>query len=670
MRTGLSNLGSFMGGEPETSISSSSGDYLDGIIGAIESGVSRDEADLHYSGYRTLVKPWDSTADNSYVYEALASPPQLTITTPSDRPYTLVLDGFGVLPNWVSASWVSRVNAPDELEIEYPADQEFAMDLKRPNTLSLFTGEGLLIQSFDFVNALPDVSRDGGTLRVKAKAESRLCRLRSAWVEFYAPGGSRVTSDITETDTAIILPAGQGVSYSSGDDILLDNERMTVASVSGDTLTVTRGQQSTPSSKHSAQTLVIKARSIASHVRELLKAYPVDGFPVSVAMIDPALESVVVAVSFENVTLLDAINQLWTLSGMSGMFQVTNSGRFAWIPALGGTGAITLGVNLLTVDRTVDDSNLCTRLYIYGSGASRESRVKLSDLSGGTVDYVEANTASYGIIPQSVVLSGIKDAATLKTVADAYIAIMSEPYLSYSATAADLEALGVGVSPTIGSNVAIDDSELGISTTESVLAIDHDLSDPSVVKYTFAKYSYDLADVIDNLASQLAAEQTRDIAAELSSELSGAGESGNYDSPFASGLSDAWGDETGDSVDVKLEDPRMFSEDQQGMKTKQWDEDKIGVPLLWLERISELPEKFNAPCMAYCAAESIYFLYDLTNERWVSLPWIQNDDPEATTPLNRGYYDSGKGVPAGFTHFLFEMPPPSAEEGGEEGEGV
>ena len=633
MRSGVSGLGLFVGGDPETNVALSAADYVSDVSALIESGSSRSDADLIASGYRSFVKPWDATIDNSYLYEALAIKPQLTIEEPADaQPYTLVLDGYGVLPYWTAASWVCKVNAPDELTIEYPADQQYATMLCRPNTVSLFTGGGMLIQSFDFVNALPDISRDGGSIKVQAKAESRLGRLRRSWIDFYAPGGSKITADISETDTAIVLAAGQGALYAAADDILLDNERMTVDSVSGDTLTVTRAQQLTPASKHSAQTLVVKARSIAAHVRALLSAYPVDGFPISIDLIDPALESVVVAITIENCTLYDAIERLWTLSGMSGMYQVTNSGRFAWLPSLGGSGAINLGVNLLSVSRSVDDSNLCTRLYAYGAGASRESRVKLSDLSGVDVDYVENGVASFGVIPQSFTSTNIKDAATLKTVADSYITIMSSPYLSYTATAADLEALNLGKSPTIGSAITITDSDLNIATEEKCLSIERDLSDPTAVAYTFAKYTRDLSDIIEEQQQQIAAAEARDIAGELASELSG-----GYDSPFTSGIGG-----TSENISIWLDDPRNEAFD---MATRS---DRAGLPLLMLSGEADLSNQVW-PAIAYCDQEDTWWLYSVTREKWVSIPWVQKD----TDDVYRGYYAKDKGVPEGFTHFLY-----------------
>lgn len=514
MRTGIAGSNRYRCGQPEATATSTQAAYVASIAALMGTGLSRDAADQALSTVSPVRRPWSASlnASAAALYPALGGRSATYVRNARSIPtYDLRLDGVGPLPYWLSANWTQRINEPDELTISYPSDQANALSLKRPNTITLYDSDGYPLQRFDLLGALPSLKRDGARTTVEASARSLIGRLDECLVTAYTlSNGAALAANVEASAATITVGTGQGAALSG--TILIDGEQMTVTARDGDTLTVTRGVNDTVADSHSSGARVLLGQSISAHVRALLSQFVPASSGVFVDRLDDAL-SATVFVEFFGISVLEAIRQLFTLSGSFGQFTVTASGRFVWVAQLGGTSKVDLGVNLRSLERRVDDSQLCTRLYVYGAGASPLTRVRLSDLSGVSVDYLDANTATYGVIPRAVTLDNVYDPHTLTTVGQAMLDVLSEPYLSYTVTAVELSALGLGSDAiTIGSVMTVTDSDLGISTTETVASITRDLANPEATTIELANRSRDVATVLDSILRRVNAAENRDVA--------------------------------------------------------------------------------------------------------------------------------------------------------------
>lgn len=95
--------------------------------------------------------------------------------------------------------------------------------------------------------------------------------------------------------------------------------------------------------------------------------------------------------------------------------------------------------NLSAVNVTVDASNLCTRVYPYGSGEGTD-RINLSTLTGSL--FVDADTKdTWGIVSRTFTEEDIFDSVTLQDVALRYLEKHKDPLVSVSLDAMALYAL-------------------------------------------------------------------------------------------------------------------------------------------------------------------------------------------------------------------------------------
>ena len=174
---------------------------------------------------------------------------------------------------------------------------------------------------------------------------------------------------------------------------------------------------------------------------------------------------------------------------------MTQDGKFEWRERLGTLGGtIGLGLNILSLERTVNYDNLATQLYLYGEGLSMDTR---------PVAVKTNNTDVYGTITKRVFANNVRDAATLDTIATNLIAVISEPEVSYRIPAVDLYALGAGPYIPIGSSLNVVDADLEIDTTQTVVAISRQLDVPDEVTYELANAAAQRKESIEDLLSKL-----------------------------------------------------------------------------------------------------------------------------------------------------------------------
>jgi len=160
---------------------------------------------------------------------------------------------------------------------------------------------------------------------------------------------------------------------------------------------------------------------------------------------------------------------------------------------------IRYGVNMVEIEREIDPTTLCTRLYCLGFGEG-VNQLTISEVNGGK-PYLDADTqAQYGIISKIFVDRRFEHPETLKARGEALLEELKHPRITYRAKAADL---GLQKFRT-GSHVIVKDEELGIDITARVVNVRKpDITGaPGDIEIEIANRPLDIAGSIAELADR------------------------------------------------------------------------------------------------------------------------------------------------------------------------
>lgn len=174
-------------------------------------------------------------------------------------------------------------------------------------------------------------------------------------------------------------------------------------------------------------------------------------------------------------------------------------------PPAGVQAYIRYGVNLRGIEKEVDPTNLCTRLYCLGYGEG-VNQLTISEVNGGK-PYLDADTQStYGIISKIWVDRRFESAETLKARGEALLNELKHPRISYRVDAAELYALTKDPLDRfqVGAQVRVIDEELGVDIT--ALVVNRRRMDvtgaPGDVELEIANRPQDIAGTIAELADR------------------------------------------------------------------------------------------------------------------------------------------------------------------------
>lgn len=177
------------------------------------------------------------------------------------------------------------------------------------------------------------------------------------------------------------------------------------------------------------------------------------------------------------------------------------------VPASGEvTAYIRYGVNMQGIERVVDPSNLCNRLYALGYGEG-VNQLTFAELNGGK-PYIEdlASQAQYGVVSRVWVDRRFEYADTLLARARVLLDEMKWPRVSYTVKASEIHRqTGLDLYRfRAGANVRVQDKELGIDITARVVNVrKKDLRGaPGDVEIEIANRPQDIAGGIAELANR------------------------------------------------------------------------------------------------------------------------------------------------------------------------
>lgn len=173
---------------------------------------------------------------------------------------------------------------------------------------------------------------------------------------------------------------------------------------------------------------------------------------------------------------------------------------------------IRYGVNMQGIERQVDPTNICTRLYGLGWGEG-VNQLNFAEINNGK-PYIEdvAAQQNYGVISRIFVDQRFTSAETLKARCDALLEEMKTPLISYTVQATELFKLtGLPMHKfKTGKVVRIQDQELGIDIKSRVVNVRKGdiFGAPGEVEIEIANRTQDISSSIADLANRQRIQET------------------------------------------------------------------------------------------------------------------------------------------------------------------
>lgn len=203
----------------------------------------------------------------------------------------------------------------------------------------------------------------------------------------------------------------------------------------------------------------------------------------------------------ENDSLLAALNSIAEPIPENWMWSFDTTG-YPWalslIPRPSEQNAeLRYGVALTGIRKTVDPTNLTTRLYPLGYGEGN-NQLTIASVNGGC-PYIDAESLqTYGVVARTLVDTSIQDADILLETARQALAACDTPYVSYEVDAAAVREI---LAP--GDMVRVVDDEDGTDVLLPVVSVKKTgLGAECAVAYTIANKPSDVADSIADVANR------------------------------------------------------------------------------------------------------------------------------------------------------------------------
>lgn len=372
----------------------------------------------------------NTEALNSTPLNTGAVPPSVVVapTTSSNigRPWTLeVRTQAGVLlaslPRWRGGKRKAKANEFETINLSIPGDDESIEHLVFPNEVWLYLGEYETCVS---------------KCTIMTREETRSA---GHWVSIECEGllGQLTRELVTTYETPV------SVDPETGD---ITREQATVKNI----------------------------------VAGLLNAHQTQTPAIRLGKIDASVGDVLVAIRFDNVSILQCLRDLHRICG--GYFYVDISRRLCWRRRTGYDAGhwIRFGHNLTQIQVKTDWRQLQTRVIGFGAGGTPATRLQSTANDS-------AAQAEYGIIRAAVYADTVNEQVTLDAMAAVAVGRRSEPKKTYQVGVVNLAAIDAANYSFeagmlwVGSRLGIYVDAPEVELTTMVLGIEWDLDNPARV---------------------------------------------------------------------------------------------------------------------------------------------------------------------------------------------
>lgn len=159
--------------------------------------------------------------------------------------------------------------------------------------------------------------------------------------------------------------------------------------------------------------------------------------------------------------------------------------------------------NMRSITKTVDPTNVVTRLYALGYGEG-DNQLDIRSVNGD-VPYLEKNISTYGVKASVLVDRRYENAESLKAYAQTMLDKLCQPYVTYDVTTMDMSRTSTTAKPYMpGDNVLVRDLEDGINVVMPIVSVKKSdvTGNPFEVELEVANESRDIAGTISDLAER------------------------------------------------------------------------------------------------------------------------------------------------------------------------
>lgn len=159
--------------------------------------------------------------------------------------------------------------------------------------------------------------------------------------------------------------------------------------------------------------------------------------------------------------------------------------------------------NMRSITKTVDPTNVVTRLYALGYGEG-DNQLDIRSVNDD-VPYLEKNISTYGVKASVLVDRRFENAESLKAYAQAMLDKLCQPYVAYDVTTMDMSRTSTFAKPYMpGDNVLVRDLEDGINVIMPIVSVKKSdvTGNPFEVDLEVANESRDIAGTISDLAER------------------------------------------------------------------------------------------------------------------------------------------------------------------------
>lgn len=159
--------------------------------------------------------------------------------------------------------------------------------------------------------------------------------------------------------------------------------------------------------------------------------------------------------------------------------------------------------NMRSITKTVDPTNVVTRLYALGYGEG-DNQLDIRSVNND-VPYLEKNISTYGVKASVLVDRRYENAESLKAYAQAMLDKLCKPYVAYDVTTMDMSRTSTTAKPFMpGDNVLVRDLEDGINVVMPIVSVKKSdvTGNPFEVELEVANESRDIAGTISDLAER------------------------------------------------------------------------------------------------------------------------------------------------------------------------
>lgn len=165
--------------------------------------------------------------------------------------------------------------------------------------------------------------------------------------------------------------------------------------------------------------------------------------------------------------------------------------------------------NMRSITKSVDPTNVVTRLYALGYGEG-DNQLDIRSVNDD-VPYLEQNISTYGVKASVLVDRRFENAESLKAYAQAMLDTLCKPYVAYDVTTVDMSRTSTTAQPFLpGDNVLIRDLEDGINVILPIVKVKKSdvVGDPFAVELEVANAARDIAGSISDLAERSRISET------------------------------------------------------------------------------------------------------------------------------------------------------------------